>query len=193
VSRRAALLVATGLLLLAPACSSSRSMLPPCNRPDDRTLILMAQAVPTATKLPCITAIPAGWTFGGSLVEADLARMWLDSDLGGLHAVQVDLVERCDTSDAVEVPPGPGEGGTQVFQLPVSLPPRFVATRFVVFPGGCLRTEYRFATDAPASLAIEADTAIGLIARSAVTTEVEDEFGLPLCGVGSAACAGESG
>ncbi len=193
MSRRAVILLATCLSLLAPACSSSQSMLPPCNRPDDRTLILIAQAVPSATKLPCITAIPAGWTFGGALVEADLARMWLDSDLGGLHAVQIDLVQRCETAGAVEVPPGPGEGGTKVFQLPVSLPPLYVATRFVVFPGGCLRTEYRFVADAPASLAIEADAAIDLIARSAVAAEVEDEFGLPLCGVGTPECAGGDG
>jgi hypothetical protein len=192
VSRRIGLL-AVFVLLIAPACSSSGSMLPPCNRPDDRTLILIAQAVPTATKLPCITAIPAGWTFGGALVESDLARMWLDSDLGGLHAVQIDLVARCDTSAAVEVPPGPGEGGTEVFQLPVSLPPSFVGTRFVTFPGGCIRTEYRFATGAPASLTVEADAAVGLIARSAVAVEVEDEFGLPLCGAGSPECAGEAG
>jgi hypothetical protein len=192
VTRRLALL-AICVLLVVPACSSSASMLPPCNRPDDRTLILIAQAVPSATKLPCITAIPAGWTFGGSLVESDLARMWLDSDLGGIHAVQIDLVARCDTSAAVEVPPGPGEGGTEVFQLPVSLPPGFVGTRFVTFPGGCVRTEYRFATNAPASLVVEADAAVGLIARSAVAVEVEDAFGLPLCGIGTPACAGEDG
>lgn len=186
-------LVAICALLVVPACSSSSSMLPPCNRPDDRTLILIAQAVPSATKLPCITAIPAGWTFGGSQVESDLARMWLDSDRGGIHAVQIDLVARCDTSAAVEVPPGPGEGGTKVFQLPVSLPPAFVGTRFVTFPGGCVRTEYRFATNAPASLAVEADAAVGLIARSAVVVEVEDEFGLPLCGIGTPRCVGEDG
>jgi len=178
------------VVALAPACSSSASMLPPCNRPDDRTLILIAQAVPTATRLPCITAIPAGWTFGGALVESDLARMWLDSDLGGIHAVQIDLVARCDTSDAVEVPPGPDEGGTRVFQLPVTLPPGFVGSRFVTFPGGCVRTEYRFAADAPASLTVEADAAVGLIARSAVAVEVEDAFGLPLCGAG-VVCAGD--
>jgi hypothetical protein len=191
--RRRLGLAALCVLLAAPACSSSRSMLPPCNRSDDRTLILMAQAVPTATKLPCITAIPAGWTFGGAQVGSDLARMWLDSDLGGLHAVQIDLVARCDTSAAVEVPPGPGEGGTKVFQLPISLPPSFVGTRFVTFPGGCIQTEYRFASDAPASLAVEADAAVGLIARSNVAVAVEDEFGLPLCGIGVAECTGEDG
>jgi hypothetical protein len=190
--RRRAIALALGLALTAPACATSASKLPPCNRPEDRTLILMAQAVPTATKLPCITAIPAGWTFGGSQVETDLARLWLDSDVGGVHAVQVDLVARCDTSGAVEVPPGPGEGGTKVFQLPISLPPSFVGTRFVVFAGGCLRTEYRFAADAPASLTVEADTAIGLIARSAVAAQVQDEFGLPLCGVGTE-CVGGTG
>jgi len=185
--------LAVCVVLVAPACATSASKLPPCTRPDDRTLILMAQSVPTATKLPCITAIPAGWTFGGSQIESDLARMWLDSDVGGLHAVQIDLVERCDTAGAVEIPPGPGEGGTKVFHRPVSLPPRYVATRFVVFPGGCLRTEYRFSTDAPASLAIEADAAVGLIQRSSVAAAVEDEFGLPLCGVGVSECVGGDG
>jgi hypothetical protein len=194
VSRRVLVSIALAVLSLgASACATSASKMPPCTRPDDRTLILIAQAVPSATKLPCIESLPVGWTFGGSLVETDLARMWLDSDVGGIHAVQVDLVARCDTAEAVEIPPGPGEGGTKVFQQPVSLPPNYVATRFVVFPGGCLRTRYRFAADAPAALAIEADAAVGLIARATVVAEVEDAFGLSLCGVNAPPCEGEQG
>jgi hypothetical protein len=188
--------VAIGVVVMsafAGACTNSTSSQPPCNRPEDRAFVLIAQAVPTATKLPCITGLPAGWRYGGSLIRDDLARMWLDSDLGGTHAVQIDLVGSCDTSDAVEVPPGPGEAGARVFQQPRSLPPLFVATRYVVFEGGCLRTQYDFHAGAPASLAIEADTAVAFLPRSTVARITREEFGLTLCGAGEPPCAGPGG
>lgn len=51
--------------------------------------VLMAQSVPSATLIPCIEALPVGWTYGGSDVRDGVARFWLDSDRGGFHAVEV--------------------------------------------------------------------------------------------------------
>jgi hypothetical protein len=149
--------------------------------------VLVAQAVPSASKLPCIAVLPAGWRFGGSAVESDLVRLWLDSDVAGVHAVEVRLSDGCDTKGAVEVPPAPGEAGTTVFQKPTSLRP-FAGDRYIVFPGGCLTTQYRFASGSPATLALEADTALGLIDRRIVVEHVDDDFGLILCGADAPRC-----
>jgi hypothetical protein len=185
---RAIAFAAAVLASLVPGCASSQSALPECTATDEPILILTAQAVPSATRLPCISTLPAGWGFGGWLIRSDLARFWLDSDVAGYHAVEMDLTADCDTSEAVEVPPSPDEAGTRVFEEPASLPPRFSGRRYVVFPGGCLTTVYRFAPNAPATLALEADAAVGLLARSVIVREVRDEFGLSLCGAGAPPC-----
>jgi hypothetical protein len=188
VSRRAVAVVALLGVALLPACATSQSALPACNHPDDGIFVLAAQAVPSATRLPCINGLPAGWMFGGSLIESGLARFWLDSDVAGIHSVEVDLTARCDTSGAVEVPASADEAGTQVFQAPSSLPPHFAGTRYIVFPGGCLSSTYRFAAEAPATLALEADAAVSLLPRQDIVSRVADELDESLCGAGAPPC-----
>ena len=43
-------------------------------------MILMAQSVPEATSLPCLAALPAGWTLDGVEVKRGRTRFWLNSD-----------------------------------------------------------------------------------------------------------------
>ena len=47
------------------------------------TLILSAQAVPSAAMLPCITALPPGWHAGSADIASGHAQFWLNSDLAG--------------------------------------------------------------------------------------------------------------
>jgi hypothetical protein len=188
MSRRAVAIVVVLGAVLGPACASSQSALPACNRADEGIFVLAAQAVPSATRLPCITGLPAGWLFGGSLIRSGLVRFWLDSNVAGIHAVEVDLTARCDTSNATEVPPSEDEAGARVFQAPTSLPPHFGGTRYIVFSGGCLASTYRFATGAPATMALEADAVVSLLARRVVVARVADELDETLCGAGAPAC-----
>ena len=55
----------------APACGTGHSM------------ILSAQAVPSAALLPCIAALPSGWSIGGADIASGKASFWLDSDRAG--------------------------------------------------------------------------------------------------------------
>jgi hypothetical protein len=181
------MVVLLAVLTLAPACGSDAATEPSCRATDRSIFVLAAQAVPSAIKLPCIGTLPPGWRFAGSLVKTDLVRLWLDSDIAGIHAVEVDLLAGCDTSEAFEVPPSADEIGTRVSEEPATPPPHFSGRRFVVFAGGCIRTTYRFLAG-PSSLAIQADSAIGLIPRSLVVERVNEEFGLPLCGAGAPPC-----
>jgi hypothetical protein len=71
-----------------------------CPIEEGELFVLMAQSVPSATLIPCIEALPAGWTYGGSDVSDALARFWLDSDRGGLHAVEVSLTASCRITGA---------------------------------------------------------------------------------------------
>jgi hypothetical protein len=173
----------------ASACVQSSDVVPECGSDnDDAVFILAAQAVPSATLLPCLDALLTGWAFGGSQIVDDSFRFWLSSDRAGPQAVEVELLAACDVADAVEVAPGADEAGTRRFEAPLSLEP-FAADRFYTFPGGCIEVEYRFGADASPTLALEADQAIGFRPRQPIVQSVADE-GLVLCGVGAPPCPG---
>jgi hypothetical protein len=189
--RRAVIVVVASMSsALLSGCTTSQSRVPQCTRTDDNLFVLEAQSVPTATLLPCVSILPIGWSFGGSLIEDGRARFWLDSDRAGIHAVEVDLTRTCDVSEAVEVPPAPGEVGVRVYQEPTSLPPAFAGLRSLVFPGGCITYRYRFAKGAPSTLVLEAVGALGTVPRTVMVRRVDDAVDLTLCGAGAPPCAG---
>jgi hypothetical protein len=152
-------------------------------------LIVGAQAVPSATLLPCIVALPTGWTFSGWYARNDAFGFFLDSDRAGIHAVEVELTAGCDTGSAVEVPPSADEAGTHRFEQPISLPPNYSADRYYTFEGGCVVYRYRFANADDPALALEADQALGFRPRSVIVRHL-DEIGLQLCGAGAPPCPG---
>jgi hypothetical protein len=53
-----------------PACAGAYLHEPTCRSKDAKALILAAQAVPSATLLPCIAEFPSGWSYDGSGSEA---------------------------------------------------------------------------------------------------------------------------
>ncbi len=171
-------------------CSTAAGRTPFCTKTDDGVFVLLAQSVPSATQLPCVSEFPAGWTFGGADISRGLARFWLDSDRGGIHAVEVSLRPSCDTTDAVEEQPAPDEAGTRVFVRPDSLKPSFTGTRFLLFDGGCIGYTFRFASGASSTLAIEAIEALSLVPRATIVADVRKDPGLILCGAGAPPCDG---
>ena len=163
---------------------------PFCTNPDDGAIVLLAQSVPSATQLPCVSEFPAGWSFGGADISRGRSRFWLDSDRGGIHAVEVSLERSCDTTGAVEERPAPDEAETRVFVRPDSLQPSFTGARFLLFDGGCIGYTFRFASGASSTLAIEAIEALSLLPRATVVREMQMDPGLILCGAGAPACDG---
>ena len=188
--RGSAILAVLGVVLACTGCSTAPWRTPFCTKTDDSFFVLLAQSVPSATELPCVAEFPAGWTFGGSDISSGLARFWLDSDRGGLHAVEVSLRRSCDTSGAVEEQPAPDEVGTRVFVRPDSLEPSFTGTRFLLFDGGCIGYAFHFSNGAPSTLAIEAVDALSLLPRATIVAEVAKDPGLILCGAEAPPCAG---
>ena len=151
--------------------------------------MLVAQSVPSATRLPCIAELPIGWRFGGSLVRDDGTTLWLDHDRAGIRAVEVELTARCDVGSAVEVPPAPDEIGMRTYQAPVSLDP-FEGTRSIVFEGGCIRYHYRFTRGSEPALVIEADRALSTLPREEIVADTRSDLDLTVCGADAPACAG---
>ena len=193
MTTRRSIATVTALVALTSAMSACGGLyraLPYCSRTENAVFVLLAQSVPTATQLPCITELPAGWSYSGSDVSSGQARFWLDSDRAGARAVEVALRGSCDTTDAVQEQPAPDEAETQVFFRPTSVTPSFRGERFLLFDGGCIAYTFRFASGASSTLAIEAIEALSLVPRATIVREVLDDPGLSLCGAGAPPCAG---
>jgi serine/threonine protein kinase len=154
----------------APSCGTGHSM------------ILSAQAVPPAAMLPCIAALPSGWSIGGADISSGKASLWLDSDRAGPAAITVTLTAACDTSGARQIPSD--QPGTRRFEYPRSLAPQFSALRFYTFPGGCVTYRFSFAPGASPVLAA-AGSALSFVPRSVLVDSVRRTEGQTLCGRGA--------
>jgi hypothetical protein len=188
--RRAATVVTLAVVgVLLTGCEARQFQQLTCEE-GDASLVLAAQAIPTATLLPCIEEFPVGWNFGGSEIRSGVVRFWLDSDRAGLQALEVVLTPECDVSNAVEVTPSADEVGTRRFEEPISLPPRFELNRYYVFPGGCATYRFAFDVNAAPALAFEVDEALAFRPRSELVERVREEDGLELCGAGASPCPG---
>jgi hypothetical protein len=159
----------------APGCGTGHSM------------ILSAQAVPSAAQLPCVAALPTGWSIGGADIASGHTRFWLDSDRAGPGAITVTLTAACDTSGAHQIPSD--QPGMRRFEHLVSLTPQFAGLRFYTFPGGCVTYRFTFAPGASPTLADAAASALSFQPRSALVHFIRRTEGLALCGRG-AACPG---
>ncbi len=186
--RRTAVLVAV-LTVLTAACSSSGGGPPGCSRSEDSVFALMAQSVPSATRLPCLKELPVGWIVSGMQIQDGRTQVWLDSTIAGVHAVEVDMRATCDVGEAVQVPPAPDEVGMRAFVQP-DLPPAFSGVRYLLFAGGCVAYRYRFTGDAPPTLALEAEEALSFLPRQTVVDRVEADYDQILCGAGAPPCEG---
>ena len=174
----------TGLAFLA---ASPGLWLDPPNCGTGPTMILSAQAVPSAAMLPCIATPPSAWSFGGGDIARGHAQFWLDSDQAGPHAVTITLTAACDTSGARQVPSD--QPGTRRFERPLSLRPQFTDLRFYTFPGGCVTYRFTFTPGASPGMAIPAGNTVALMPRSTLVQYVKNTEGLTLCGQG-APCPG---
>ena len=156
----------------APTCGTGHSV------------ILSAQAVPSAARLPCIAALPSGWSTGGADIASGKVSLWLNSDRAGDRAVTVTLTTACDTSGARQIPSD--KPGMRRYEQPLSLLPRFSDIRFYTFPGGCVSYRFDFAPGASPVLAGATDSALSFQPRSVLVDFIRRTEGLTLCGRGAA-------
>jgi hypothetical protein len=187
---RATTWLAVTFAIVASGCSDGGQATPACSRPGSDIIVLEAQSVPTATRLPCVADLPIGWSFAGALARNDETTFWLDHDRAGVHAVEVVMRASCDTSSAERMPPSSDEAGMQIYEEATTLQPAFTGSRFQVFEGGCIEYRYSFSDDVEPTLVIEVDQALSTVARSDLVSSVADRFGLTLCGAGAPPCEG---
>jgi tRNA A-37 threonylcarbamoyl transferase component Bud32 len=185
-----------GLLLPAGAFTGHA---PECGT--GHTMILAAQAVPSAAFLPCIAALPAGWTTVNAQISSGRASFGLDSGSlaggggirfvlgqpGQLQTVTITLTATCDTSGARQMPSD--QPGMRLFERPLSLVPRYSDVRYYTFPGGCATYQFVLSPGASPVVTTAVDSAVAFMPRSVLVGYVRRTEGLARCGRG-AACPG---
>src|SRR6266542_167850 len=195
--RRVVLAVGVAVLGLILTLSATNALLPAQNlsvdrppecRADQRAAILMAQAIPSATMVPCIATLPSGWTFGGASIHSGKGRFWLSSDQAGFRAVTVTLYQRCDVAGSQRVPTD--EPDTTRFENPTELTPdAYTGTRTYRFPGGCAVYSFSIRAKHASRLVFDVEEAVGFLLRADLVQYVRDQEDLELCGAG-APCPG---
>ena len=181
--RRLPLLALAGLLLAGCVQPTSyeftQSRQPFCEHrgdPGTRFVVLMAQAVPTASQLPCIKLLPVGWSVSDAFVRNGRVRFALNSDRVGPHAVQVALERTCQFGavKATRVPSD--EPGTRRYEQIGDVRPGvgFTGTRFYLFKGGCVIYRFQFSSEQRAGPIGEVTLALSFIARDAVRRLVRE-------------------
>jgi hypothetical protein len=145
-------------------------------------VILMAQAVPTASQLPCVELLPAGWSVSDVFVRNGRVRFSLDSDRVGVHAVQVFFQQFCTLGEVTRVPSD--HPGTRRYQEVISIEPgrRYQGAVHYLFPGGCVTYRLDFRSDEQARPLGEVLLALGFVPRDALRRTLDDGTGgkLPL-------------
>jgi hypothetical protein len=178
------LLLAAVVCLLAAGCvrpastELAQAREPACRyqgRQGTALVVLMAQAVPTASQLPCVELLPAGWTVGDVFVRNGRARFSLDSDRVGAHAVEVVLERYCTFGRVTRVPSD--HPGTRRYQEVISIEPgrRYQGAIYYLFPGGCVTYQLDFRSDEQARPLVEVSLALGFVSRDALRQTI-DEF-----------------
>jgi tRNA A-37 threonylcarbamoyl transferase component Bud32 len=133
---------------------------------DLEPLWLEAQAVPSASMVPCVRFLPLGWTLAKVTVNNGQSVLTLSHDRAGYAALVVRLTVSCDPSGAVE---GPSQTrGVRRSQQIESRSDEFAVTWYDQFPGGCVTSRLRLTTDPNGEFAAQAPQVLGFTTRAAL-------------------------
>jgi tRNA A-37 threonylcarbamoyl transferase component Bud32 len=131
---------------------------------DLEPLWLEAQAVPSASMVPCVQFLPVGWTLAGVTVNDGQSVLTLSHDRAGYAALVVRLTAACTPSGAVQ---GPSQTtGVRHYQRTESLAGEFAVTWYDLFPGGCVTSQLRLMNDPNGELAGQAPHVLGFRTRA---------------------------
>jgi serine/threonine protein kinase len=155
--------VSISLSLAIPLFFPTRGAVLPANCDAERTMITFAQAVPTATKIPCVSDLPVGWNTPVAQVVNDKAWFQVGiGDSGTTAPIVVTLTATCP--DAVT--------GDQ--QMPIE--------------GGCITVSGEPPGNPVGVPAFTPTGGLTTIDRNTLVTLVDNEADQTLCGVGAPVC-----
>jgi tRNA A-37 threonylcarbamoyl transferase component Bud32 len=130
------------------------------------SLWLQAQAVPSASLVPCVRDRLPGWNIADVAVNNGRTVITLDHDRAGSGAAVLRLAAVCDTTGTVEAP-SPASGVRRYQRLDRSSS-AFRATWYDQFTGGCLTYRLFSTSDTQGSFAAELPRLLGFASRDAL-------------------------
>jgi hypothetical protein len=167
--------------MLSPVHDIPVSQSPNCGTGD--LMVLMAQAQPSASQVPCIASLPAGWDLDGVHAQRGRARFTISSEGPGIDVrVTLQGAGACDVRGAEPVPSD--EAGTRRLERPERLADGARGERYYLFEGGCVTYRYELAAEASPALLFAADEALAFLPRTELVEEVRSTTGQRLCGAG---------
>jgi hypothetical protein len=170
-----------GLFMLSGCAGADPfgSRLVACAEGDDGTpsngVVLMAQAVPSASWVPCLEGMPLGWHLSDVDVDRGSARFWLDSDRDGMRAIEVRLTESCDTEGATEIPSD--RDGMRRLERVTQVSPQYVGRRYYLFEGGCVTVVFTLSGENRGEPLAVATQGLGAVPRAELQALVHEKSG----------------
>jgi membrane-associated phospholipid phosphatase/tRNA A-37 threonylcarbamoyl transferase component Bud32 len=142
---------------------------------DQEALWLMAQAVPSATLVPCLQVAPPGWSLNDVKAGSGFATIVFNTDRPHQEvAATVELLPSCDLTGATEVS-SEQPGARRYIRIDRAASPDLVI-RSYAFQGGCI-TERFTSADSPEDLAGQASTAFGFVTRDQLARDLSRRSG----------------
>jgi hypothetical protein len=151
---------------------------PNCTSPPGtvrRGVLIMAQSVPTARWLPCIRAVPPGWTFDEMRPRDGEAAMLFNSDRDGHHALTVLLRPSCDVSGATEVPSEQPE--MRRYEQVSRVSHGYGGERHYAFLGGCVTYRFDLRGSTRAEPVAAVSESLGFLSRRSLDAMVRQVSG----------------
>jgi membrane-associated phospholipid phosphatase/tRNA A-37 threonylcarbamoyl transferase component Bud32 len=136
---------------------------------------LQAQAVPSASLVPCVRALPVGWSLSDVAVNDGRSVIALHHDRTGGDAMVARLTAGCDVGQAIEE--ASAQPGVRRYQRVERQGPAYSAVRFDVFPGGCVTTRIRALASSRAEVTGAAPGILGYTSRGALAQDLERRSG----------------
>jgi hypothetical protein len=169
----ALLLAATALLT---GCAAVSHPAPGCG--DPLRLAIVAQSLPSASYLPCIRALPPGWSTSGFDPSQSGTSFLLNSDRSPGRPVVVQLTATCEPGGANPSPPR--APGVITYTRLTSIAPRFAGKLYDVFRGGCVSYAFDFTSGSQIALMEQFEGAVGLYPRQQLRLVLRHELGVEL-------------
>jgi hypothetical protein len=144
----------------------------PCD--DLEPLWLQAQAVPSASLVPCVRDLPVGWSFGSVAVNDGRSLIALHHDRAG-EAMVARFSAGCDVGQATEE--AAGQVGVRRYQRVERQGPVYVAVRYDVFPGGCVTTRITAPQASRAEVAGTSGGILGFASRQSLAQALDRRSG----------------
>ena len=140
-----------------------------CGQPEP--LWLQAQSVPSASLVPCLNPLPAGWSFNSANVRSGWSTFILDHDRVGSQALIVRLTATCETSGTIEH--STGQPGARRYERPQPTGSGPGATWYTIFPGGCVTAQLHPAAATHAGFVEEATATLSFTSRGSLDQELD--------------------